>query len=309
MSGRRAGPNFLIVGAARSGTTSLATALRSHSQVFVTDPKEPHYFAFHGMDPLGFRGPGDATTINRVAVTERAAYMGLFSGSEGHAAAGDASVSSLYYHERAISEILRLNDRMRIIILLREPVERANSAFDYMTARGFETAPDLIAAVADEPRRVAANWHHLWHYTRMGLYADSVEAFISAFGRDRVGVWFHDEMSADYPAMLREVLRFLGAGADERQSLDIPVVNVSGTPRSGLAQSVVHFATSNGVLRRTGKRLLSFERREQIRRGMLRPHAVDDRIRRQLEPLFTEDLEQLSALLADRPQPHWLRAR
>ena len=52
-------PTFLVVGAARSGTTGLVEGLRTNSQVFVTDPKEPHYFALHGA-PVDFQGPGDA---------------------------------------------------------------------------------------------------------------------------------------------------------------------------------------------------------------------------------------------------------
>ena len=60
-------PTFLIVGGARCGTTGLVEGLRRHPNVFITDPKEPHYFALHGSG-AHFTAPGDAHTINRVAV-------------------------------------------------------------------------------------------------------------------------------------------------------------------------------------------------------------------------------------------------
>ena len=63
-------PTFLVIGAARSGTTGLVEGLRTHPQVFVTDPKEPHYFALHRIGAR-FTAPGDDHTINRVAVTDR----------------------------------------------------------------------------------------------------------------------------------------------------------------------------------------------------------------------------------------------
>src|SRR5262245_67397 len=93
-------PNFLVVGAARSGTTGLVEGLRSQPRVFVTDPKEPHYFALHDQTP-DFAGPGDAHTINRVAVTGRDDYLALYPTSPSdYLALGDGSVSTLYYYER-----------------------------------------------------------------------------------------------------------------------------------------------------------------------------------------------------------------
>src|ERR671921_96192 len=76
-------PTFLVVGAGRSGTTGLAEGLRTHPRVFVTTPKEPHYFALHGTVP-SFRAPGDDATINRVAVTDRDTYLALYPEQHGY---------------------------------------------------------------------------------------------------------------------------------------------------------------------------------------------------------------------------------
>jgi hypothetical protein len=299
------GPTFLVVGAGRCGTTALAEGLRTHPDVFVTSPKEPHYFALHGTT-VDFQAPGDEATINRVAVTDPRAYLALYPGHKGHTARGDASVSTLYYHERAIPEIQRLAPGVSIVIMLREPVERAHSAFDYMRARGFETKADLLAAVRDEDERVALRWHHLWHYSRMSHYATSVEAFQSAFGPERVGIWFYDDLQRDYVATVGEVLRFIGTSPFEREAVGVPVVNASGSPRSRLLQSAVQAATRNEGVRRAVKRFTSYHARESVRRRLLSRNEVSPEVRAQLAPLFREDLRRLSALVDLERAPVWL---
>jgi hypothetical protein len=298
-------PTFLVVGAGRCGTTGLAEGLRTHPDVFITRPKEPHYFALHGMKP-NFQAPGDAATINRVAVTERGAYLALYPQETRHVARGDASVSTLYYHERAIPEIQRLAPDAQIVVLLREPVDRAHSAFQYMAARGFETAPDLLHGVREEDRRVADNWHHLWHYSRMSRYADSIEAFQASFGREKVGIWYYDDLQRDYVSTVQEVLRFIGTAPFEGEARGIPVVNSSGSPRSRFVQSAVHAATRNEPVRRSVKWVTSYRAREAVRRRLLRRHDVPPAIREALAPLFREDLRRLRALVDLERAPAWL---
>ncbi|MBA2555654.1 MAG: sulfotransferase, partial [Geodermatophilaceae bacterium] len=201
-------PNFLVVGAARSGTTALVEGLRNHPQVFLTMPKEPHYFALHGQN-VDFRGPGDDATINRVAVTDYDDYLALYPAAPDYLALGDGSVSTLYYAEAAVPEILRVNPEMRLAVMLRDPVDRAFSSFQYLRARGFEPHEDFMAALDDEPDRIRDNWHHLWHYTAMSLYADGLQTLREGLGAERVGVWFYDDLDRDADATISRVLRFL----------------------------------------------------------------------------------------------------
>jgi hypothetical protein len=299
-------PTFLVAGAGRCGTTALAEGLRTHPDVFVTSPKEPHYFALHGTTPR-FQAPGDEATINRVAVTNADQYVALYPENTQHVALGDASVSTLYYHAHAIPEIQRFNPDTRIIIMLREPVERAHSAFQYMTARGFEQAATLQEAFAAEEQRVADYWHHLWHYQAMSHYAESVRSFQDAFGVDRVGIWFYDDLQRDYVATVHEVLRFIGTAPAPNQAAGVPIVNSSGAPRSRLVQSTLHAATRNEPIRRAVKRLTSYRAREAVRRRLLQRSELDQATRRELSPLFADDLRSLAELVELTRAPRWLR--
>lgn len=303
-----AAPSFLVVGAARSGTTGLVEGLRSHPRVFVTEPKEPHYFALHGQTP-DFAGPGDAHTINRVAVTDRDRYLALYPTSpHDYLALGDGSVSTLYYYERALSEAVAMNPDIRMVVLLREPVARAYSSHQYMRARGFEPYEDFLAAVDDEPRRKAENYHHLWHYTSMSYYADAVAALQKAVPPEQLGVWFYDDLDRDYEGTVRAVLRFLDVPPVEGEAEGVPRVNISGKPRFAAVQKALWWATRHDVLRRGVKRLTTYRFRERIRRLTLRSGGVPPEAMERLQPLFAEDLARLRDLLPpDIKQPDWLR--
>lgn len=297
-------PNFLVVGAARSGTTGLVEGLRAHPAVFITDPKEPHYFALHGLEPR-FAGPGDAHTINRVAVTDRTAYLSLYPRHDALTALGDGSVSTLYYHERSLAEIRAVNPDMRVIVLLRDPVARAYSSHQYLRARGFEPHARFLDAVADEPRRRSANWHHLWHYTAMSRYADAVEAFQGAFAPERLRVWFYDDLERDFAGTLQQVLRFLDLPVGGAEGEGAPLVNVSGTPRSELLQGGLRWATRHECVRATVKRCTTYPFRERVRRLALRRDAMPTEARTALSALFADDLVRLQRLLPNTP-PGWL---
>ncbi|MGB5951810.1 MAG: sulfotransferase [Ornithinimicrobium sp.] len=301
-------PTFLVIGAARSGTTALVEDLRNHPRVFVTQPKEPHYFALHDRPP-GFTGPGDASTINRVATPSLAAYRALYPNrGAGYDALGEGSVSTLYYHQHAIPEIRRLVPRAKLIIILREPVDRAKSAYDYLTSKGHETAPSLLDAVALETERIERGYHHLWHYTAMSRYAQSVGAFLATFGPEQVGIWFHDELVNDYDGTMSSVREFIGVRESEETASGsrTPRVNASGTPRSPTLTRAVRSAAGNRVSRHTIRAVTTFSFRERVRRMMVTSSALDTDTRELLAPRFAEDLMELRELLRDRWAPHWL---
>lgn len=303
----RSGPTFLVAGAGRAGTTSLIEGLRRHPGVFVTTPKEPHYLAMHGIRP-DYRGPGDEQSINLTAVTQESDYLGLFPSGNDYVALGEGSVSTLYHHERALPELLRINPEMRVVILLREPVARAYSSFQYLSGQGREPEQDFLAALEDEPRRRADNWHHLWHYSQMSRYADAVSAFQSRLPPGHLGVWFHDDLEADYSGTLAEVVRFLGLPAVPGLGQGAARVNASGTPRHPRLQQGMWWATRQPAVRWSARRLTSWRFREAVRLKLIARSGVPPRILDALAPVFEDDLARLRDVLGSSVElPTWLR--
>ena len=175
-------PNFLIIGAAKSGTTALFEYLEQHPSVFLSNPKEPHFLALQGVC-LDFQGPGDAKTINRLAITDFNRYEQLFDNSRGARAIGEASVSTMYYFD-SLNRIQKYLPRAKMLCMLRQPADRAYSAYSFMRMRMLEPHVDFDDALADEAHRIASNWHHIWHYKQIcfGTAFYSGRDFNSAFG-------------------------------------------------------------------------------------------------------------------------------
>lgn len=302
-------PTFLVVGAARSGTTAVVETLRRHPRVFVTQPKEPHYFALHDTVPA-FTAPGDAETINAVSTTQESDYLALYpADASRYDALGEGSVSTFYYSARAIPEIRRLAPTVKIVIMLREPVERARSAYEYLISKGHESAGTLLEAVAAEDERIRLGYHHLWHYAAMSHYAPSLIAFIDTFGWDNVGVWFYDDLVAEQRGTVAEIARFVGVDpspmlADKKTA----IVNVGGTPRSPLLTQGLRQLASHEHSRQMIKRWTSFEFRERVRRLMVRKQGTDSATTIALAPLFRDDLNQVRDLLSPQRTPPWLAA-
>ena len=294
-------PNFAIVGAARSGSTSVAEALRQHPDAFICQPKEPHYYAFAGQD-IHFTGPGDDASMNRVVVTRQVDFLALFDGSEDRRARGDGSVSSLYYHDHAITSIRAVNPDMKIVIIVRHPVERAFSSYQYLRVRGLEPLDNFEDALAQEPDRRKANWHHLWHYTAMSRYATAVGHYVDAFGPEQVGIWFYDDLVTKPERCLAEVCRFLGL--DPAQGAELSHVNVSGKPRSAGLQRLISWAGQHEPLRRGLKRVVPFGARERIRSANLKPNTLTEAHSSRLALGFREDYRRLEQII-EKPLPEW----
>ena len=304
MAGRA--PTFVVAGAGRAGTTGLVEGLRAHPDVFVTSPKEPHYLALHGTRP-DFRGPGDQESINRTAVTSAQDYADLFPQHSDGLALGEGSVSTLYYYQRALPELLRINPEVRVIVLLREPVARAWSSFHYLRAQGREPESDFLTAVEAEASRRADNWHHLWHYTAMSTYADAIAALQEHLLPGHLGVWFHDDLERDYATTFGEVLRFLELSVPPGLGDDVPRVNVSGTPRYRLLQEAMWRVQGQATLRRAARLATTWRFREAMKARMVRRDTVPADSSRTLAPLFTDDLVRLGDLLAPSTRlPGWV---
>jgi hypothetical protein len=279
-------PTFLIVGAARSGTTALYTFLGRHPGIFAPRLKEPQFFAFRGQT-LSFRGPGDDETINRRGVTDEATYRALFAGARPDQQVGEASVSSLYYPQAPL-EIGRCIPDARIVVILRDPVERAFSNYQYMLATVREPASTFSEALAQEEERVRGGWQHIWHYRRLGYYHTQLKRFYEVFRREQIHVLLHEDLLDNPRETLGSLCAFLGL--TPMASIDTArPINVSGRPRS---PALARFLVRSSPLKRAvlalvpttvRVRLVGTLRTNLLQRETI-PAAVAAELRREYRP-------------------------
>lgn len=296
-------PNFVIAGAAKSATTFVAKALATHPQVFVTPSKECGYFAFAGRD-VHFNGPGDGWT-NRHIINDLARYESLFKDVRNERAVGEASVHYLARPESFRFMRATLVPEARIILILRNPADRAFSAYGHYVRDGREDL-DFGAALSQEEHRLAAGWEDGWGYRKFGCYVEGVTAALDAFGKRQVGIWLYDALADDPGAVLVQVCQFLEVSPG-LCSIDLQErVNPSGIPRS---KFVSHFLADNHLLKKVWRplfpaRLRSAVHSRLLARNIRRAESYPD-IHAQLIDGFRDEIGRLSEITGIDTS-HWL---
>ncbi len=219
-------PDLFIVGAPKCGTTALTRYLEGHPQVFMAGRKDLHHF-------------GSDLQMRHRPCADRAAYLQHFAGAgPAHLRLGDSSVWYLY-SQRAAAEIAAFNPQARPIILLREPVSmmyalwgqlRYNSVHD-------EDIDDFALAMAAEADRAVGRrlpprtpLPEGLLYRRVASFAEQVDRYFRAFGRERVLVLLQDDLKTDAEGTWGRVLDFLGLDRGFTPSLD--AVNTAKEVRS-----------------------------------------------------------------------------
>ena len=192
-------PDFLVIGAARAGTTALHSYLRQCPDIFMPRTKEPNFFAFEGQT-LTCRGPG-ADDINN-SLTRLADYRGLFATAPAGAITGEASPLYLYA-DQAATRIRHHIPDARLAVVLRNPVEQAFSHFLYATKQSIEPLADFTAALAAEDERLASGWQPLFGYSRFPRYADQLARYLALFPRDQILIRLYEDFQTDPAQLIR----------------------------------------------------------------------------------------------------------
>jgi len=219
-------PDVFVVGAAKCGTTSMHAYLGQHPDIFVAGRKELHYYT-RDLLRKNVAGPGDEYTLRTIAQSE-ADYRASFDGAEGRRRIADVSPSYLYWHEVA-KEIDHDQPDARIIIMLRDPVEKAYSQWLHQVRAQLETL-SFEEAIAAEADRAARGWSDVWYYVESSKYFRQVKHYIDVFGPERVFVVITEELATEPQTVMAPVFAFLGVTANV--NLAVTNRNRSGQVRS-----------------------------------------------------------------------------
>ena len=188
-------PDFFIVGAPKAGTSSLYNYLLQHPSVFLSEPKEPHFF--HNR-----RSPG-SPVLGEKDLEE---YLRLFEGVPDDVRAGEASTSYLY-SANAAWEIKNVFPDAKIMMILRNPVDRAYSQYWNHVRDGNEQL-SFEKALRDEPERIKNRRWCGSYYVAGGRYAEQVARYLEVFGRDAVKVYLFEELQRTLSVSVRTLFRF-----------------------------------------------------------------------------------------------------
>lgn len=299
-------PTFFVVGAARCGTTSFVAYLDQHPEVFMSPRKESHFFS---RDELPARfGEPDIPGVRRLEdylVREAAEYEHLFDGAHGERAIGESSVYYLSLPETPACIAREVPDA-KIIVLLRNPVDRAYSAYLMLARDGRESLP-FEESLTLEPERRRRWFEPIWWYTELSRYASQIERYYAAFGRARVHVILTEELEAHPEQVLQETFRFLGLRTDVAVDTSWRR-NAGGVPKSGWTRSIQEFMFSSNVVVRGLKSAVPQRARtrwgDKLVTASLHHAQLPQEQRLHLWSTFRDDVAHLETLL-QRPLSLW----
>lgn len=296
-------PELIIVGTAKAGTSALHAMLAKHPDVYMSDPKEPHFFAYEGH-ALDFGGPADQAMMRHMTVTDIEAYEALFRGRS-EPVVGEASAMYLYVQGTAERMASYVPDA-HLVVVLRDPVARAYSAFQHLRRDGREPLADFGEALRAEPERTRDGWIPLWHYRAMGLYTRQLERYFEYYPRDRVQVFLYEDLCADPAGLVASV--FKAVGVDPRVEVETRVErNVSGIARSAAAQRLL---MRPNAVKDALKPLIPASLRERgmarLKRLNVRPApTIPQEVEAELRGFYAQDVRELARLIG-RDLSGWL---
>jgi hypothetical protein len=283
--------NAFIIGAPKSGTTTLFDLLVQHPDVYQSNTKEPKFFTH---EKQSFQGPGDLSEYKQ-ALKSLEAYNSNFNFK--FKVNIDASADYLYFSNLVAKDIYKYNPDSKIIVCLREPVSRAYSAYVHMR-RDLREDKDIVQAINEYELGTRNNWEFMWDYIGCSLYHKNVESYKELFEKNIMLIDFSELISEPENISLK-VFDFLGLDAynvDELHS------NEGGVPRK--VTLLYRFLKYNGPIRFYFRRLLlkigllkfAQKRSRSIQSGLLVKHNLTDDESRFIEDKLDKEIHFYNSL-------------
>jgi len=295
-------PDFLVIGVAKAGTTSIYHYLAQHPHIAMSAVKEPDFFEFGEPD----QPPPSLYPLRDRYVATLTAYQALFAGLPANMRSGEASSSNI--EARACARISRYVPRARFICCLRQPVERAYSAFNMQLRNGNEPGLDFRRAYLDSPRRWAGRFElglptYAHHDARW--YVERLTDWLTRFPRQQLHIGLYDDLTAHPVAFMRELYAYLEV--DDRFLPDVSTAHNQG---SSVRSVRMAWLLKRKALQQWASRLVP--RPAQRRMGALLQGAnrapmpvLDPALRNELTLAQHDDILRLQDLIG-RDLTHWL---
>jgi hypothetical protein len=288
-------PDFLVVGAAKSGTTALYHYLNQHPEVFLSPIKETNFFALKDKE-LSFNGPGDDKGIHRRSITDIIEYKNQFINVTTEKAVGEICPSYLYF-EDAPKNIKEHIPKVKIIAILREPVARAFSAWVHLTRDGREYL-SFKEALADEPRRIKENWAEIWHYKEESKYYDQLKRYYDSFPKENIKVVIYEDFKKNQMRVYGEICNFIGVKSSFVPSMSAKH-NKGGIPKNKIIWNLM---MKQNIWKTLFNHLMPIKIRKMIKekieaRNVNKKPQLDKNKRKELSVQFRDEINKIEQLI------------
>ena len=293
-------PNFLIIGAARSGTTALYRYLKQHPQIYMSAIKEPNLFAAAGEEPVcvpprnGLTKHLTRRPLEVVRITDIESYSALFQQVVDEVAIGEASPLYLITPE-APERIKHYLPQVKLIAILRNPVDRAYSAQSLRWLYDGQERGSFGQAVRD------IYW---------GFYYTHLKGYFALFERAQIRIHLYEDFGADPAGVLQDIFQFLGVCDTFAPDLTVHY-NIGGLPKNRVWSA---FLKGLGPVASLCRPLVPAAVRPGVvdmfhhlqRRAFVKPPPLEPAARAELIDIYREDILKLQDLV-QRDLSAWLQ--
>ena len=294
-------PNFLIIGAAKGGTTTLHNVLAQHPDVYMCPVKESGFFWAYGEE-VRLQGIGAERLRNRL-IDDLNRYQKLFDGVTNQNAIGEASVR--YLSTANTPKVIHgFIPGARLVASLRQPADRAFSAFYHNLRDGIEPCSDFGEAIAQDKNGLRDHWV-VCRYLNVGFYYQFLKRYSDIFDRNQIHISLFDDLKENPYELISSLYKFLDVDDTFRPDLSHRD-NVTGIIRNPLLRAA--WARSS-KLRATIRPLLKDRMRHNVFEWVIRfqdKPLFSPELRLELTEYYREDINRLQDLL-DRDLSHWLK--
>lgn len=297
--------NFFIVGAAKSGTTSLFHYLPQHPQIFFPkNIKEPAYFSYEFLNfPMKRDHISKLTLQNWWGVSTLEQYEAIYNEAKDEKILGDASIEYLMLPQCA-KKIKAYNPEAKIFICLRDPAERAYSHYMQNIRDNFETL-SFAEAVSEEveKQRKLDNFAYRYWYKEMGNYANQVKTYLDVFGKENVMVILYEDLLQNEEDILAKICSFLKIDSYTFETGSN--FNLSGRVKN---RSMYNLTNRENILKKILRPIIPTQLRHKIAHNLNKKNIVKEKMnpeaRTMLKAYFKEDIQALEKII-DRDCSKW----
>lgn len=290
--------DLFIVGAAKAGTTSLYNYLGEHPDVFFPLVKEPNFYSrAEAHNPTAYVNPKKGKFYHNKIIRDKKLYFSLYEGSQSFKIVGDASPSYLWDLKTA-QKIKADFPSTKIIILLRDPVQRAFSQFLMDLKDGNQQQPDFLKALKNDKKQKLHVWGRAHLYEELGLYYQQVKQYMDTFPKENVKILLYEEYITDTKKALLGILDFLDLDQSHINTINHGKIhNPYMEPKNRYANVLLGLKKKTGVFKQWIPSFIknSINNKILFKEGKkpLIPKDAED----YLKQIFSEDVEKLSVLI------------
>lgn len=291
-------PDFLVIGAGKSGTTSLHEYLNQHPQLFLGE-KEPNFFAYQHLDPATIDDPTDLQHF-RQSVTDLEAYQALFRKAGPEQLLGEVS-NTYISKDGSCDNIKALLPQVKLMAILRHPAERLYSRHSHLVREGLEE-PGTFHKFFD---RESVYWRRS-DLINEGFYYQRLKPFFEAFPREHIRIYLYEDFISETDAVVKDVFEFLGVDPSVSVGTDV-VYNKSGRVKNKFVNKLIGQnawpirmmkSLTPGLHRMLRKNPSWYGLLNKLRSRNLQKPGLPQEVRRRLiDEVYLEDIKQLGPLI------------